>query len=275
MKRLKFPSKTFLLGEYAILSGCPALLLTHAPFFEVTLGDWPEVHSFHPESPAGKWVKENPIDRTVSFHDPHGGAGGYGASGAEFLAAWFAPRKVPESEDERAAVAWGAWEDSRAFPGSGADVLVQAYGVNLEEPSLLAVDLNERTLERLPPKLGCTLSLFHTGKKAETHKQLDSLPPLPMGDLYRLVLEGTKALTNGDADAFAQSLNDYGAALDKVGLLAPHSKEALSALPKEGVLAAKGCGAMGSDVLLVLHRNAALGDWARANSLAETVALPV
>lgn len=275
MKRLKFPSKTFLLGEYAILKGCPAVLLTHAPPFEAALGDWPEAHSFHPESPAGKWVKEHPIDRTVKFHDPHKGAGGYGASGAEFLAAWFASRNEPVSDGERQALAWGAWEDARIFPGSGADVLVQAYGVNTKEPLALAIDLNERTIERLPLKLGATLSLFHTGKKAATHEQIAALPPLPTGELFRVVQEGTGALRAGDAAAFARAMSEYGSLLEKSGLLAPHSKAALDTLPREGVLAAKGCGAMGSDVIAVLHRNAALGDWARANSLAETLSLPV
>ncbi|HEY8279604.1 MAG TPA: hypothetical protein VIH99_08275 [Bdellovibrionota bacterium] len=272
MNRLSIPSKTFLLGEYAILEGCPALLLGHGPRFEAQLESaGPSASPFHPKSPAGLWLESHPFPGKISFRDPHEGRGGFGASGAEFVAAF----RTTEMETEPEAFAWKAWKASRDFPGSGADVLTQAFGLGVPGDFLLRVDLETRSLRQVSKNAGLTLSLFHTGRKLPTHEHLKEKRKLPLSELSAMVKEGVDGLEKGDGPAFAYALSSYGDCLARFGLLAPHSESALETLPLERVLAAKGCGAMGADVLLVAHHGADLAAWARANSLAPSGNFPV
>lgn len=273
MKRFFFPSKTFIVGEYAVVEKAPALLLGHSPFFEARFSPGASKRpEFHPDSPAGKYFAKHPAQGSLSLVDPHGGKGGFGASGAEFLAVWSAGKTPPTSDSEREKYAWAAWDASREFPGSGADILTQAFGVN-DDGFFLSVNMGNRTLQRITPGgLGLTLSLFHTGKKLATHES-KSPGSLPLAELSKLVADTTAALAAKDAAKFTAGIKGYGAAMAALGLLAPHSAAALAKLPP--VNAAKGCGAMGSDVLLVLHQNQDLSAWAKENSLAETLCLPV
>ncbi len=277
MKSLTFPSKTFLVGEYAVLDrgDVDALLLAHPPLFKATYG-FAGSGAFHPESPAGLWLKEFPAREAIGFRDPHEGIGGFGGSGAEFLSAWFAGKEVPRSEEERKLMAWNAWQASRRFPGSGADIFTQAFGVNRHDAFFLTVNFAQRTSDELVPRqTGGILSLFHTGKKLATHEHVRP-PQLPTQELRSLAMNAVDSFRRGDFAYLSEALQNYGDALDELGLLAAHSKKALSALQgQSGVFASKGCGAMGSDVLLVAHSGVSLEDWARENSLAPAGSFPV
>jgi hypothetical protein len=280
MDTFRFPSKTFLLGEYAILQGSNALLFGHPPFFTATheYSQQPD-SQFHPESPAGLWIKQNPFDLKIRLQDPHEGRGGYGASGAEFLAAWTPEKTVPLPEHPRAIFAWSAWEDSRPLPGSGsgADILTQAFGVNRAEPFFLEIDPVGRTLREIYARKHVgSLSLFHTGKKLETRAA--AVPAsLPVEELEDMVLRACSYLESGLFDGFAKEVNAYGEKMASLGLVAPHTTAALSTVREiEGVKAAKGCGAMGADVILVVHAAGSdLAEWAEANSLALTGEFPI
>lgn len=277
MSALSFPSKTFLVGEYAALEGADALLLGHPPLFRAELIPGVARSPFHPESPAGLWLKEFPYSGYIEFHDAHHGLGGFGGSGAEFLTAWSASRPRPQTEKERHDFAWTAWRDSRRFPGSGADILTQAYGVGLEERFALRIDFGAEELE--PIELftgGGQLSLFHTGRKLSTHEHLHA-PKLPLLRMAEITAGAAEALRGGNFSWFAREIASYGECLKELGLLATHSAAALDKLRgKPGVLAAKGCGAMGADVLLVAHEPGIdFSAWCKENSLAPVGSFPV
>lgn len=277
VETFRFPSKTFLVGEYAILQGSRALLLGHPPLFESSFTSGAMAHPFHPESPAGLWLQKNPQSGEIRFQDPHFGKGGFGGSGAEFLSAWIVDQEVPAPDLPRAIFAWSAWEASREFPGSGADILVQSYGVNRKQPFFLLLDIERRNLTELfcPEQPKATLSLFHTGRKVATHEQKRP-EQLPVQELDAIVERSATYLEQGMIDGLATELQAYGEKLAKLGLVAPHTAQALKALEgKKDVLAAKGCGAMGSDVILVLHKEEDLQEWAKENSLAPVGSFPV
>ena len=245
---IRIPSKTFLLGEYAVLVGAPALMLCHEPFFEgAATGS--EFFTPHPNSPTAK------LSSKFYFRDPHWGRGGFGASGAEFITAFSLTE--PQNKD----FAQRAWKKFKALSGkgSGADILAQASSIN--RSSLFFLDLTTLSVEKIPSKLGLTISLFHTGKKLNTHEHLQQLPKIPVEKFKGLVIDAKQALLSGDSHLFVKSIREYGIELEKLGLLAAHSKEILKKFGTN-VLAAKGCGAMGSDVVLVVHREelAGMGD---------------
>lgn len=263
----------------------------HGPWFTAAYETAAAASPFHPDSPAGKWLSANPVEARIQFHDPHQGKGGFGGSGAEFLAAWSFEKTVPPVQHPRAIFAWSAWEDSRpaaavalgdlggaasAAAGSGADILTQAFGVNREEAFFLEIDPLGRTLKEIyAMKNQGEISLFHTGRKVATHEA--AVPAkLPVEELEDMVIRAGEWLERGLFEAFAKEVNAYGAKLAELGLVAPHTVAALKGLAAhEQVLGAKGCGAMGSDVILVAHRGADLAAWAQENSLALTGTYPV
>lgn len=86
----KAPGKTFLLGEYSVLSSGSSLLFCSEPYFEMylSLDGEGRMDGIHSKSEAGKWVKAHPKDFSnvdVKFVDPHQGSGGWGASSSQFL----------------------------------------------------------------------------------------------------------------------------------------------------------------------------------------------
>lgn len=258
-----------------VLKGGPGLMLGHGPYFRAELNAGSGLSPFHPESPAGLYLAAHPYAGQIHFHDPHAGAGGFGGSGAEFLTAWFTGHALPGTEEERAATAREAWQAARIFPGSGADILTQAFGVNLEEPFLAALETTTGSVVRIEMRLGLTLSLFHTGRKLNTHGHIRDLPELPLDELSFLVRAAEDALVSRHAERFAAAMDTFGRTLANLGLLAPHSALAIADLPKGGVLAAKGCGAMGADVIAVLHEGLDFSAFAARNGLRETARIAV
>jgi hypothetical protein len=143
---IRIPSKTFVLGEYLVLQGGPALVLCHPPYFEAERGS--SDRPLASQSPAGQLAKKTGFDlSTLAFRDPHQGRGGFGGSGAEFLAVWaYHQGKTSFQEKD----CWQAREDYRALAsGSGVDVLTQAFGTG-EEALLVGVDLAAKKLKNQP-----------------------------------------------------------------------------------------------------------------------------
>ena len=258
---IQIPSKTFVAGEYAVLEGSPALVLGHAPFFHASLGE----KSFHPDSPAGTYLKQQNKNLHFDFYDPHQGKGGFGGSGAEFVAAY---SFVEGKNSFDSADAWKLWEAFPRSEGSGMDVLVQSFGAG-KEAALYSIDQKNRIIQNAP-SLGVSYTLFHTGKKLPTHEHLRT--ELPALDPVKKQL--VRLLTSfGNRQKFCSELNNLGDCLDDLGLLAAHSKAAVQEIRSlPGIWAAKGCGAMGSDVILVLH-DAGLSswqEWAQKHQLSKT-----
>ena len=117
-------------------------------------------------------------------------------------------------------------------------------------------------------KLGLELRLFHTQKKVPTHDHLHELSPTTLNEAWALVEKATAALQT-EAAEFCHCINAYAAWMENNSLLAPHSAAALKARPKV-FLAAKGCGALGADVLLTLSaENVDVSAWVQEFSLLE------
>src|SRR3954465_7430670 len=91
-KTRSVPGKVFVLGEYAVLADHPALIATVGPRFRTDFGKdsgaTPGAPDFHPRSPAGRLLSQARAARvslpSFGFVDPYRGAGGFGASTAQF-----------------------------------------------------------------------------------------------------------------------------------------------------------------------------------------------
>ncbi|HMN69649.1 MAG TPA: hypothetical protein PKC28_13995 [Bdellovibrionales bacterium] len=245
------PSKTFLSGEYAVLNGGPALVLTTAPRFHLRAESGAGgVTGFHESSPAGRWLRQRePVWRgwKIAFHDPHKGRGGAGASGAQFLLAHAFTTRLQGGEF----CLRDAWNDYQVLThgqGSGADVLAQGTGgvsrVDLRGPETHAFDW---------PYVDMDFLIVRTDRKMPTHEHLQTLDRSKLEDLVAPARDVTASFGHRPAKVFAQAVKSYGLALRELELQAPATLDWLKQFEsRDWCWAAKGSGAMGADMLTVL-----------------------
>jgi mevalonate kinase len=249
------PAKTFLLGEYVALSGGPAIILTTTPCFEVGLSSDSHVSKamIHPDSPAGRFWATTGINLHLTWYDPYDGIGGLGASSAQFLGAYLAFLLVKSKMFNQEALLDAYWASSfregEGMRPSGYDVLAQASS------QCVYLDRNIQSETSYAwPFDDIAFILLHTGDKLATHHHLQTMRLTDaMASLSPLVLLGKQAFEQGDSQLLIEAVNRYYQHLLACGLVAQRTQEQCATLNEDpDVLACKGCGALGADVLLVL-----------------------
>ncbi len=258
----RIPAKTFLLGEYAALADLGAIILTTAPCFELTLTDIPGLDGIHPESPAGRWWHQaGDKQHGLHWYDPLNHCGGMGASSAQFVGAYLATaflRHSPPIHQEMLAAYWQcAWQGQGLRP-SGYDVLAQSLScsqVSDELPACISMHRIDNRLESYPwPFRDLAFIIAHTGHKLATHHHLfDTTLPEDVARLDALVTTAHRALIKADSRVLVDAVNDYHQALLSMNRVSEYTQQLISNLQGQpGLLAIKGCGAMGADVLICL-----------------------
>jgi mevalonate kinase len=255
------PAKTFLVGEYVALAGGPAILLTTEPCFEARLQSrsFFGPAAFHPNSPAGRyWCDNNRNNLYLSWKDPYQECGGLGASSAQFLAAYQAHHYLDKHDfsdeqmlDDYYRVAW----NGQGIRPSGYDILAQRQSlgcvyIHREKKILQVYDWPFKNL---------TYVLIKTPSKLATHNHLHKQGYLPdVTQLSRVVKLAKQACDRADEDCFIDAINQYHKLLLDHQWVSPESRAMIDQFKKdERILAAKGCGAMGADIiLLIVHRAA-------------------
>src|SRR4051812_12557045 len=92
---LSSPGKVFVLGEYAVLDGRPAVVASVGPRFSMDVREGTAPFHPHPQSPVARlmdWADRagayDSSEMKLDFQDPFHGAGGFGASTAQFALAY-------------------------------------------------------------------------------------------------------------------------------------------------------------------------------------------
>ncbi len=253
MKTWSIPAKTFLLGEYAAIAGASAIVLTTSPCFELSLSDHPGLQGIHPESPAGHWwLKQGLNDIGLQWSDPYHCHGGMGASSAQFLGAYLASlylqKKMATQQGLLDAYLQFAWQGEGLRP-SGYDVLAQS-----QQGCVFIDRQNNRCQSMSWPFQDVDFILVHTEQKLATHHHLQAMElPTEINLLTTIVKRAKASFERIDSEALIEAVNAYHLQLTKMNLVAAHTREYIDRFKKQpNILAAKGCGAMGSDVLLLL-----------------------
>ncbi|MDE0150885.1 MAG: hypothetical protein OXK80_00090 [Bdellovibrionales bacterium] len=294
---ISFPSKTFLIGEYAVMEGAPALLVNTRPRFQFDI-QYPVKKSFHPfhkDSPAGLLIEENKkVFSSVSIQYSQNYKSGFGLSGAEFncvylLSALFKGVSVEDIDcldilekylsfvipdlirnpvvpvSLRSAVSVGTCTASSSSPHhtssprrrgsshsiipSGADIVSQWLGkvCIFSKPSIAeSMDWPFRDL---------SFALIRTGENLQTWKHLENLKQKNFSQLKEISFVALEALRSSSESLFVQSIQDYRKALEEESLIHPSTTKILQELDSHPeILAAKGCGAMGAEVISVFFR---------------------
>ena len=263
-----------MLGEYSVMAGGEAIVASVGPTFSGTFSSTPlEVETFlHEASPAGmlrKKVSERMrADEIPEIHfqlnDPHGGLGGFGGSTAEF-AFWYALYMEIGIFEKSS-----AWENPyEVYRGLHKNSLIQPSGVDLIAQWLggvVAFDPSSLQIQDLSSYFHWDDVMVFSGthqekRKVPTWKHLIDLKERGvlapntslLNDLDTLTQEGKLGIQNREPLRLGRALTEYGETLRGVGLECDGSHNDRKAFNQlEGVLGSKGCGAMLSDVVIVL-----------------------
>jgi mevalonate kinase len=253
MRRWRIPAKTFLLGEYSAMRGESAIIATTGPCFEMTLLENQTLENIHPQSPAGQWWTKHALPNYgLNWHDPYEGIGGLGASSAQFLGAYLASCQIlrvqPDKQFFLEAYFQSAWNGEGLRP-SGYDVLAQSQN------QCVYINMQNKKMESLSwPFPDIAFILLHSGQKLATHYHLQTLRlPLGVEVLSPIVEQAKQAFDKVDTEAFVDAINTYHNQLLSMNLIAKNSREQIDLFNADkSTLAAKGCGAMGADILLLI-----------------------
>ncbi len=268
--RIRIPCKSFILGEYAVLDGGFCLGAATTPHFEIFFRannnkSVQNLSLFHENSPAGKFLKSNFElfkNLEIKFSDPLLGQGGFGASTAQYLGLWayreivinkHSQSKFLEPEQIKSMIS--EYRDSAAGSGgrapSGADLVIQlAGGFNWIDSKTWEI---QKTKWPWPNLIGY---LIATGNKLSTHTHLQDLNNFNSSQLFHILQQARSSIKTMNLDHWVKSVNSYSNELDQLGFVAPSTMTLLKEIRSwSGVLTAKGCGALGADVIFCVVRS--------------------
>lgn len=261
MKSKSIPSKTFLVGEYLALKGGPAILALTNPSFSID-----ESNHLHPDCMAARyWFSKTQKKCHWGLKDPYLGKGGLGASSAEFLLAYYQLEGHFENRQHLYETFLAFSDANAAQKPSGYDLIAQtSQGLSVVESFPL------RCNSFAWPFVDLGFILIHTGKKLKTYSHLQQT--LDISNWKKMAVASEQAifaLEHQHADAFVGAIHLFGDCLDEAGFVAPHTQLMLESIKKDPILAAKGCGAMGADVIFILveksRKSALIDKWNQKN----------
>lgn len=280
---ISVPGKSFIVGEYLALKKGGALTFASSPQFQLTIQTKSmdqEIQNneitdsknlFHPESPAGKLYSKfikTLENYDLKFFDPYKGLGGWGSSTAQFLSLYcfLTWKDALEEGYERELDIKLLLDQYRelahsgiGYVPSGSDLIGQFKG------GITFFDSGAGQIARYPfvfPDI--ELCFFQTGNKVSTYEHLINLPDFPIDGLESSFKKTIQGLKDHQSELFVEGVREYGKALLNLGFVCSSTQVIMDQILKlPGVLAVKGCGAMGADVILVIteRQNYRLKDW--------------
>ncbi|MDR2267940.1 MAG: hypothetical protein LBD81_00625 [Holosporaceae bacterium] len=250
-------SKTFLVGEYAVLFGGGAVLLATDPEFQLIVNkiDSREaiLTGMIESSPGFLFFREykSVFDHLeIKFLDPHGGRGGFGASSAQYVLLYKLyshltgkPIQLETFLNEYKHFAGGG-----CVAPSGADCVLQLHNRHVY------FDSRDNHLELLNWNFpNIEFAIFPTNTKVQTHNHIQNLPFIDVSDLNVCVDGVKKSFLLGNVEMLSKNIMDFSHAIIKKKLAVKEVRHVIDLLLyTDGVLAAKGCGAMLADTIVVL-----------------------
>lgn len=240
----------------------PAVLVNTKPRFCFKVEEGGNSEGFHPDSPAGQWLKKHSQRQyCIKAYDPYNSQGGFGFSSAQFclvylLSKMLGEKKVLKENQIPEINLLQMWEDygNLNFKGhipSGADVISQWVGkVCLFSPDPFYVSAMDWPFKDL------NFFLIQTGVKLNTWEHLKEIKSSDFSELVDIAKGAILSIKNKNEKDFVLAINNYSACLKKKSLLHNNTSLLLNEIKKiKPVIAAKGCGAMGAEVVVVFFHS--------------------
>ncbi|MBR1734661.1 MAG: hypothetical protein IJ730_04345 [Alphaproteobacteria bacterium] len=266
-------SKTFLVGEYCVMCGGPAILLCTDPQFQLLIQNNINnsdsiISGISKQSPTFEFYQANRNsfrNLSIKFIDPHKGMGGFGASSAQFVLIYKLYKQLQkqtkkseiDSETEIDIAAFletyrELFGQGHSIKPSGADCVAQIHNnhiyFNSSNNSVIHLNWNFKNIDFL---------IFRTGYKIATYKHLKNISPdflyKNCDQLSKIVDKVFKAWISDEIYSFSKGIMEFFFTLDELNLVTTETKKLVEQILKiDGVLAAKGCGAMSADTIVVI-----------------------
>lgn len=255
------PSKTFLIGEYSVLNQGSAILLSTTKLFQLTIYNCENLlvdFAIDENDPSYKFTVNHPnifAKKKIVFTDPYDGKGGFGSSSAMFLMLYkFYIQNIGVPFDyQNFLQEYWKYSSKKGTRPSGADCVAQNnMGITFFDPKNFNVETLHWKFKTLD------FAIFKTKTKIKTHLHLEEIENINI-DLESEVLSAKESLLNGDSEKLARSINDSHKILLSNNLVFEKTTYYINILlQNDEVLAAKGCGSLGADALIVLTRKKSL-----------------
>jgi mevalonate kinase len=194
-------------------------------------------------------------DLSIEFYDPSGGCGGFGASSAQFAMLYKLHLKLTQQKfspnlfiDEYRKISQG----SAGVAPSGADCMAQYLNHSI------FFDAKSNSAKKIIwnfPDLD--FAIFKTDTKVNTHLHLRTLDPFDVQKLQDISLKVEKSFVYSDGEMLIRNVQKFFHLLEGKNLVIDQTVQIVDGLLKiEGVKAAKGCGALCADtILLIFEKN--------------------
>lgn len=247
---------------------------------------------FHVDSPAGLLLSRYNSSHSVKgasapnshtesagasvgceFYDPHHLQGGFGRSTAEWIAAYLVMSTLNVQGGNYELDLQKAWHEYHLLfadlgkKPSGYDLLAQLKMSHIifsdetfnpnSNGQLCVISKNGEAPEFLECskfKLNLDVMIFKTRVKVKTHEHLQQINSDHLTELSELSSHITKPYLDQDLDGFLKSLKQFDKKLEAFGYKSKDSLATCQALEQVShVSYARGCGALGADVIAVFH----------------------
>ncbi len=243
-------SKTFLVGEYAVLFGGAAVVLINRPNFELDIRKGKtELLGISKSTPAYRLYDkyyEKFSGLRLKFRDPHKIKGGLGSSSAQYVLLYKLLLKqflVDDFLDE-----FRSLSEFKGVPPSGADCLAQYFNHHIY------YDSASRTVKCIDWKFpNLDFIVVRTMTKVFTHSHLKKLEHPNVQRLKFFVDCVKNSFITCNEKMLIQNVQDFFYELENLGLVIPKTSAMVrEILNLKYVRAAKGCGALAADTILII-----------------------
>ena len=240
--------------------GGSALVLSTGPFFtlQCDVGS-PNLVGINELSPAGKLYKKHQRlfeNLSLTFTDPHNSSGGFGASSAQFALLYKLILQLSNREFciKDFLQEYHSFAPNNGVLPSGADCVCQFLNHNIYFDS--ANCIAEKFEFNLP---NIAFAIFKTNFKVITHEHLQTLQAdFDISELQRYTQNVINGLKTMDETSVINGVNGFFQCLCEMNLVLQQTQETVSRLKRDNaILAAKGCGALGADTIIVLYEKRA------------------
>ncbi|MDR3180108.1 MAG: hypothetical protein LBT70_04405 [Holosporaceae bacterium] len=185
----------------------------------------------------------------LCFVDPHNGSGGFGASSAQYVLLHQLYRQLTHSPwNIRQFLDEYRKHCRQPVKPSGADCIAQ------QENQHVYFNSTNNYVEHLNWNFNdLDFAVFRTGTKVKTHAHLRQLHPLDVTDLSNIVEKVRENFSDGNSSLLVKNISIFFHLLTQKNLVIAETRHLVSQLLKvKGVLAAKGCGALAADTVIVI-----------------------